>query len=64
MRAWLLHSSRSQDEVIYRAELEDVARLAGVEVIYTFSRAQPPGWTGSHRRMDEELLLREVVWPA
>jgi ferredoxin-NADP reductase len=61
--ARLLYSSRSQDEVIYRAELDDAVRLAGVEVIYTFTRAQPPGWTGYHRRIDEELL-REVVWPA
>lgn len=32
-------------------------------MIYTLTRQQPPGWTGYHRRIDEDLL-REVVWPA
>lgn len=60
----LLYSSRSHDDTIYRDEL---ARLAGdtmgVEVIYTLTRAQPPGWTGYRRRIDTEML-REVAWPA
>ena len=29
----------------------------------TLTRAQPPGWTGPHRRVDREML-EEVVWPA
>ena len=60
----LLYSSRSRDEVIYSDELDDLgARNQGLEVIYTLTRQQPPGWTGYHRRIDEELL-REVAWPA
>ncbi len=60
----LLYSARSQDEVIYRDELDDAAdRDGGLEVIYTLTRRQPPGWTGYHRRIDEELL-REVAWRA
>jgi ferredoxin-NADP reductase len=58
----LLYSSRSQDEVIYRLELDDVARCDTLEVIYTLTRTQPPGWTGYRRRIDE-ALLREVAWP-
>jgi ferredoxin-NADP reductase len=61
--ARLLYSSRSQEELIYRDELERVARGdGGMEVIYTLTRRQPPGWTGYHRRIDEDLL-REVAWP-
>jgi ferredoxin-NADP reductase len=59
----LLYSSRSYDDVIYRDEL---ARLleggTQLQVSYTLTRVQPPGWTGYHRRIDADLL-REVAWP-
>jgi len=57
VRARLLYSSRTLEDVIYRAELE------GEEVVHTLTRAQPPGWTGYARRVDADLL-REVAWPA
>lgn len=60
----LLYSSRAQEEVIYRAELDDLTRRdEGLEVIYTLTRTRPPGWTGYARRIDADLL-REVAWPA
>jgi len=60
----LLYSSRSPAEVIYRDELESAARLDGaLKLIYTFTRVQPPGWTGYGRRIDAGLLA-EVAWPA
>jgi hypothetical protein len=39
-----LYSSRTLEDVIYRAELD------GKEVIHTLTRAQPPGWTRYARR--------------
>jgi ferredoxin-NADP reductase len=57
----LLYSSRTHADVIYRAELEQLAE--GIEVVHTLTREQPPGWTGYDRRIDL-ALLREVVWPA
>jgi ferredoxin-NADP reductase len=57
----LLNSSRSLEDVIYRAEL-DVSAV-GVEVVHTLTREQPPGWTGYARRVDAGLL-GEVAWPA
>jgi ferredoxin-NADP reductase len=57
----LLYSSRSLDEVIYQGELRRPA--AGVEVIQTLTRHQPPGWSGYARRVDMSLLA-EVAWPA
>ena len=58
----LLYSSRTLEDVIYRDEL--AARDGhSVEVFYTLTRAQPPGWTGYSRRIDVDLL-REVAWPA
>ena len=57
VRARLLYSSRSQEDIIYRAELDQE------DVVHTLTRAQPPGWTGHARRVDIGLL-REVAWPA
>ena len=57
----LLYSSRTYEDVIYRAELETPP--GQVEVFYTLTREQPPGWTGYSRRIDDDLL-REVAWPA
>jgi ferredoxin-NADP reductase len=56
----LLYSSRSLDDVIYRAELEDP--VEGVEVFHTLTRMQPPGWAGFARRVDM-ALLSEIAWP-
>jgi ferredoxin-NADP reductase len=60
----LLYSSRSYDDVIYRDELDRlVSGTTMLEVVHTLTRAQPPGWTGYHRRIDT-ALLREVAWPS
>src|SRR5260370_4540216 len=53
----LLYSSRSYEDVIYRDALEQLARSeAGLEVIQTLTRSQPPDWTGYHRKIDNSLL--------
>ena len=57
----LLYSSRTLNDVIYRAEFDQPAH--GVEVIYTLTRSQPPDWSGYARRADAALLA-EVAWPA
>ena len=55
----LLYSSRSLPDVIYRDELDQYRD--GVEVIYTLTRSQPPGWTGHAGRVDAALLAK-VAW--
>lgn len=57
----LLYSSRSLDDVIYRAELDQQAQSS--QVIHTLTRKQPLGWSGYRRRVDADLL-GEVAWPA
>jgi ferredoxin-NADP reductase len=52
----LLYSVRSPEYVIYRTELEELASNRGIEVIYTYTRSAPPGWTGYSRRIDRSLL--------
>ena len=51
----LLDSSRSWDDIIYRAELE---RLAGdgLTVVHTLTGGHPSGWTGYARRVDAPML--------
>jgi len=59
----LLYSIRSPEEVIYWEELERRATARdGLEVIYTFTRSQPPGWKGYDRRIDRQML-EEVAGP-
>ena len=57
----LLYSSRTLDDVIYRAALDRPE--PGLEVVQTLTRSQPPDWAGYSRRVDQDML-REVAWPA
>jgi ferredoxin-NADP reductase len=59
--ARLLYSSRTLTDVIYHGELDQYRD--GVEVSYTLTRNQPPGWTGYSGRVDAALLAK-VAWPA
>lgn len=59
----LLTSARSWPELIYRDELERLANsLPGLEVAYTLTRVQPPGWNGYARRVDR-VMLAESTFP-
>jgi ferredoxin-NADP reductase len=60
--ARLLYSSRSLEDVFYRAELERLSAADGLEVRYTLTRSQPPGWTGYARRIDA-AMVQDVAWP-
>jgi NAD(P)H-flavin reductase len=51
--ARLLLSAREPGDVLYRDEL---AALGDVRVHTTLTRTQPPGWSGSARRVDAEML--------
>ncbi|NLG96853.1 MAG: oxidoreductase [Chloroflexi bacterium] len=59
----LLYSARTMEDVIYYNELEQLrSSQAGLDIFYTLTRVQPPGWTGYARRIDEEMLS-EVAGP-
>jgi ferredoxin-NADP reductase len=55
--ARLLYSARSQAELIYREELEHDGDST-LEVAFTLTREQPPGWSGYRRRIDDPLLAQ------
>src|SRR6266851_6060278 len=57
----LLYSSRSLEDVIYRDELDQLARRAdGLEVFHTLTRSQPDGWKGYTRRSDHDMLVEDA----
>ena len=62
--ARLLYSSRTWDEVIYRAELTALAASdPTLEVRHTLTREPVASWPGLRRRVDPEML-RDFAWPA
>ena len=60
--AALLYSSRTFEEIIYREELDGLAAGdAGLRIIQTLTRSQPPGWSGHARRIDRAMLSDAVA---
>lgn len=58
----LLYSSRTFDDVIYREELDALATAdAGLRILQTLTRSQPPDWTGYARRIDRALLTDAIA---
>ena len=61
--ARLLYSVRTLPDVIYHDELDGYRHDQGVDVIYTLTRQQPPGWTGRTGRVNAAMLA-DIAWPA
>jgi ferredoxin-NADP reductase len=60
----LLYSSRSLQEVIYREELDAMARRdSHLRVINTLTRTWPEDWTGHRRRIDKAMLAEASFTP-
>jgi len=61
----LLYSSRSFEDIIYREELDRLARNdSSFKVIHTLTRRQPLNWNGYNRRIDRAVLAETVFQPA
>ncbi len=61
--ALLLYSSRSLEDVIYREELDAMARRdPDLRVVNTLTDRQPEGWTG-YRRLIDKAMLAETCFP-
>ena len=58
----LLYSARTLEDMIYRAELQQLAEPPLVEVALTVTRGAPPEWIGHRRRIDRSML-ESVSWP-
>ncbi len=60
----LLYSVRQPDAVLYRDELDALARTAdGVRVEYAFTRRTPPDWPRPPGRLDAGLLAGAAFGP-
>ena len=60
----LLYSVRTPEDALYSAELDRLGEDSDlVQIVRTFTREAPAGWTGHTRRIDDDLL-REVAYPA
>jgi ferredoxin-NADP reductase len=60
--ARVLLSARTIDDILYRDELDSLARAEhGPDVFTTLTREAPADWTGFHRRVDRDMLV-EVGW--
>jgi ferredoxin-NADP reductase len=53
----VLVSAREADDVLYARELETI----GVDVVLTYTRRQPRGWTGYARRVDRAMLQETAL---
>jgi ferredoxin-NADP reductase len=62
--ALLIYSSRSYEDIIYRAELERLsAHHTGLDIVHTLTRRQPEWWTGDTRRIDRPMLESDGFAP-
>jgi ferredoxin-NADP reductase len=57
-----LYSARTWDDVIYREELEQLARRPEVRVALALTRGAPADWRGFRRRIDR-AMLEAAGWP-
>ena len=63
-RALLLYSSRSLQDVIYREELDMMARAdPDLRIVNVLTRKQPDKWIGHRRRIDRALLAQAGFSP-
>jgi len=51
----LLVSSRTEEDILYRAELDNL-NGGGLAVHHTLTRGAPDGWKGFERRVDADML--------
>ena len=61
----LIYSARSLADIVYRKELDEMARGDDrLNVSYALTRAQPKDWVGHRGRIDRKLLAANCFPPA
>ena len=55
--ALLLFSARSQTDILFREELEEMSQDdPELKLVFTLTRGAPPDWSGGTRRIDHEMI--------
>ncbi|SNZ14970.1 ferredoxin reductase [Hydrogenobacter hydrogenophilus] len=60
VKATLLYSNTSYEEIIYREELERMKNYPNIKVVHTLTRSVPEGWKGYTGRINPDMILKEV----
>jgi ferredoxin-NADP reductase len=61
-QARLLYSSRTFDQILFRAELQQLSESpGGPAVVHTLTRGTPPGWSGEQGRVERTMLSRQAI---
>ena len=63
VEAHVLVSARSEEDALYRDELDGLEPRAGLSVAWTYTRTPPAGWTGYARRVDAAMLAEVAPAP-
>ncbi len=58
----LVYGNRHEDDLVYRAELDGLAKRAGISIKYALTRP-PPGWQGLRGRVDPERIRALFSFP-
>jgi glycine betaine catabolism B len=55
----LLYSNRTRDRILFREELESLAKKnQNLKIVHTLTRESPIGWTGDVGRIDKEKIAK------
>ncbi|MDQ7082916.1 MAG: hypothetical protein Q9N34_08220 [Aquificota bacterium] len=60
VKATLLVSYTSYEEIIYRKELEELSGHSNIKVRITLTRKAPEDWEGLRGRINTDMVLKEV----
>ncbi|MGH9385231.1 MAG: FAD-binding oxidoreductase [Vicinamibacterales bacterium] len=58
--ASVVYSARSADELVYRMEIESLARAARIRACLTVTRDESKAWSGRRGRIDRHLLVEAL----
>jgi NAD(P)H-flavin reductase len=59
----VVYSARSADELVYRPEIESLARAGGIRAFLTVTRDASAAWPGRRGRIDQRLLAEALPSP-
>jgi glycine betaine catabolism B len=55
----LIYANRSEDEIAFRRDFDEIQKCSGLRVVHTLTRAAD-GWNGRRGRIDSELIKTEI----